>query len=507
MRAAGRGLAHRVNPFLCIRIAILAVLCVVISDTRADPDLWGHVRFGGDIAAAGGVVRVDPYSFTSDIPWTNHEWLAELAMWLAYAAAGTAGLVLLKLALLSTSLGAVLRAIPRTFHAAPVLELTVLAFAFGTRRQAVTVRPQLFSLALFALLLLVLRRSSEGRDRGLIAVPVMLAIWANVHGGWIVGLGTVCLWAALELLSPRLADLEVRRIRAHRWRIIAVPVAAAIATLATPYGVDLWRFLVETVSFVRADIQDWQPAWNLEPSVLALWLAMAAVAVALVVRYRESRPLAHYAIVVFFAGASLWVNRLDGFFALSVLILLPVESANRAPSPAPDLSATAMQRLMVAGVAAVVAAGALVVVARNTQCITMEEAWVPDAEAAAFVRERDLHGRLLVWFDWGEYGIWHFAPDLRVSMDGRRETVYSTAVQDAHTRFYDDLPGGADLPERLRADYIWLPKRLPIVPKLSAQGWHVAFDGPTSQILSRARHSPLPIGPDSRRRARCFPGP
>ena len=83
MRAAGRGLADRVNPFLWIRIAILAVLCVVVSDSRADPDLWGHVRFGGDIAAAGGVVSADPYSFTSDIPWTNHEWLSELAMWLA----------------------------------------------------------------------------------------------------------------------------------------------------------------------------------------------------------------------------------------------------------------------------------------------------------------------------------------------------------------------------------------------------------------------------------------
>ena len=502
MRAADRGLADRVNPFLWIRIAILAVLCVVISDTRVDPDLWGHVRFGADIAAAGGVVRVDPYSFTSDIPWTNHEWLSELAMWLAYATAGTAGLVLLKLALLATSLGAVLSVLPRTFRAVPVLELIGLAFVFGTRRQAVTVRPQLFSLALFALLLLVLRRSSEGRDRGLVAVPILLALWANVHGGWIVGLGTVGLWAAFELISPH-ADWRRRR------RIVAVSIAAALATLATPYGFGLWHFLSETVSFVRADIQDWQPAWNLEPSVLALWVAMAAAAATLLVKYRARRPLAHYALVVFFAGASLWVNRLDGFFALSVLMLLPVDPSGsaRASAPvAPAPEATPVQRLIVMSGAAAAIAVALFFAGRNTRCIKMQDAWLPEPGAASFVRQQQLQGRLLVWFDWGEYAIWHFSPGLRVSMDGRRETVYSPAVQDAHTRFYYALPGGADLPERLRADYIWLPKRLPIVPKLSEQGWHVAFDGPVSQIFSRA-HSPSPIRADAAGRTRCFPGP
>ena len=226
MRAADRGLADRVNPFLWIRIAILAVLCVVISDSRVDPDLWGHVRFGGDIAAAGHVIRADPYSFTSDIPWTNHEWLSELTMWLAYATAGAAGLVLLKLTLMATALTAVLRAIPRAFYSVPLFELVVLAFVFGTRRQAVTVRPQLFSLALFALLLLVLRRSSEGRDKGLVVVPLLLAIWANVHGGWIVGFGTVGLWALLELISPRTG--------AHRWHVVVVSITAALATLATP---------------------------------------------------------------------------------------------------------------------------------------------------------------------------------------------------------------------------------------------------------------------------------
>ena len=53
--------------------------------TKADADLWGHVRFGRDILR-GGIHDGDPYSFTSDIPWVNHEWLAEVLFWWVWSA-------------------------------------------------------------------------------------------------------------------------------------------------------------------------------------------------------------------------------------------------------------------------------------------------------------------------------------------------------------------------------------------------------------------------------------
>lgn len=52
---------------------------------------------------------------------------------------------------------------------------------------------------------------------------------------------------------------------------------------------------------------------------------------------------------------------------------------------------------------------------------------MPEREAVAFLRSNRLHGKLLTWFDYGEYAIWHLAPKLRVSLDGRRETAYPNA--------------------------------------------------------------------------------
>src|SRR5580658_7228316 len=67
--------------------------------TSADSDLWGHLRFGLDTLHTHVLTAVDPYSCTQDRSWINHEWLSELQMALAYTAAGSAGLALLKGAL------------------------------------------------------------------------------------------------------------------------------------------------------------------------------------------------------------------------------------------------------------------------------------------------------------------------------------------------------------------------------------------------------------------------
>src|SRR6188508_3827641 len=87
--AVPRGAAFR--PVALIGMVVGALT------TFADPDLWGHVRFGLDAIADGRLTSaVERYAFTDDRPWFNHEWMSELAMGLAYRAAGTTGLIVLK---------------------------------------------------------------------------------------------------------------------------------------------------------------------------------------------------------------------------------------------------------------------------------------------------------------------------------------------------------------------------------------------------------------------------
>jgi hypothetical protein len=48
-------------------------------------------------------------------------------------------------------------------------------------------------------------------------------------------------------------------------------------------------------------------------------------------------------------------------------------------------------------------------------------------------------GNLAVYFGWGEYCIWHLFPNWKVSVDGRRETVYPSDVYQTTVRFEEGV--------------------------------------------------------------------
>src|SRR5512137_1604282 len=84
------------NAVACLRLAIASVFVAALAPTWADPDLWGHLRFGADIVAHGIPAR-DPYAFTSAPVWVNQSWLSDVLMWAAWAAGGAPLLVAAKL--------------------------------------------------------------------------------------------------------------------------------------------------------------------------------------------------------------------------------------------------------------------------------------------------------------------------------------------------------------------------------------------------------------------------
>src|SRR4029079_3645200 len=117
---------------------------------------------------------------------------------------------------------------------------------------------------------------------------------------------------------------------------------------------------------------------------------------------------------------------------------------------------------------------------RAQRCIEMGAEWLPEAEAGAFVEGNSLTGRMVTWFDYGEYAIWHFSPGVKVSMDGRRETVYSSDFLTRHGVLDKGEPGALRILDVLDADYVWMPKIRPIVPQLRQAGWTPVFEGPIS---------------------------
>lgn len=488
------------NPDTLLRLSLWAVLIAVIAFTRADPDLWGHVKFGIDILNERGIPDRDPYSFTSDRAWVNHEWAAEVFMGAAFRSAGTPGLVLLKLAVVCALLLLLLHTARQDGVDEPQLrDYLASLVVITTIQQAHHLRPQIFSLLFFAALLTCLTRWERSHKRALFLVPVLFGTWANFHGGWIVGGAVLMLWTIGTAMQG-----PVRRMFPY----VAAGAASLIATLVNPYHVGLWQFLGDTVGFGRADITDWQPVYALDASIWVLWILTAAIAAVGVAHARSGTLDPARLLVISALGiASFRVNRLLAFFALATLFLLgPAIAAlfrrRRPPSRRPTGLAVALPFVL----AAVLLTGAIGFTARNLFCIGIDARMTPAADAISFLKTRP-PGRLLVWFDWGQYAIWHLAPAFAVSTDGRRETVYSAELHERHLRFFFDAPGGRNLPSELAVDYVWIPGSLPAAGQLGSGPWARLYDGEESVIFARAPSASGPAAPPVSEGPRCFPGP
>lgn len=442
--------------------------------TTGDPDLWGHVRFGQDMLATGTVTLPDTYSFTTDRPWINHEWLAEILMAMSFEALGAAGLTLLRLAVVGSVLWLVWIGLARvpTNHRVALMS----AAALGILLRAHPIRPQLFSLVLFATLLTLIARADARHSwRPLALVPVVMALWVNFHGGWIVGFGVLGLWVLGTAVTSSWKD---------RATLGALLVVSFAATLVNPYGVGMWEFLATTVRVERPMIADWQPLYAMSPALWFAWLAAFGTVALTMLKARSHVPVKYIVIAAFLAFMSLRVSRLDAFFALvAALLIAPALGTAAAAATAPVVSDRRSRPLALAFAACVVAA--LVVGIPQMLTVPMGQSAMPDAQVASYVRSQGLQGTVLTWFDWGQYTIWHFGEDLKVSMDGRRETVYSEDVVSEHMRFYFGEVDALQFADALRPDYVWLPKDLRASRELQRHGWRTLCEGPSSVLLTR----------------------
>jgi len=248
---------------------------------------------------------------------------------------------------------------------------------------------------------------------------------------------------------------------------------------------------------------------------VALWLiAFIIMTVGIVLGGREKLRVERLAVGIALAVASLKVARLLAFFGLaSVFLFAPVIcEAYQRRRTARQFGSTPLLRVGFGGVACAVGVFTIGIIYNNFGQVRLDPASMPEPQAVAILNREAVGKRVLVWFTWGEYAIWHLSPRMQVSIDGRRETVYSDALATRHFDFYFDRHDGATLPHDLRADYIWIPRILPVVHRLRTDShWTPIYEGEQSVIFERAGLSPhresTPAVAPASTTLRFFPGP
>jgi hypothetical protein len=461
------------------------LVLAAILPTRADPDLWGNVRFGLDLLGTWSFSTIDRYSFTSDIPWVNHSWLPQLAMAIAYSWAGPAGLVALKTAIV----GATLWLIAGAFKGSAFLvsEAAVLAVLLPGIAVFATLRAQIWTvLGLVILCRLIL----TGRLRPMAWVPLLFIVWVNSHVGWITGIGLLAWWAAGCL---------VRGPSRERYGAVAIVAVTLLATLANPYGWKMWRFLFG-VAHLSRNISEWQPLVAAPLLQQAAFVA-CVLAVAVMARRIPFERLISIAGLAYAAVRAIKFNSV--FVTVSTLFLAPAIKARFPERTNVGGPLAAPIRLVNAAVITALIAFTTCNALPRMNCLEAGD-WRPDATAARALLDAAPPGRIAVAFDWGEYVIWHLGPTLRVAYDPRYDLVYSPRVIAEQDAVEKAEPEGLAFLQRTRPEYLWFRQSSVRLKSWAAgNGYRLDIDTPASFVAVREDVAPLrDPGPQT---FGCFP--
>jgi hypothetical protein len=243
-------------------VSVASAVGAIGADTR-----W-LAALGSEIVSSGGVPDGVPFASAPSQGWNNVLVLAELAFH-AFERVGDRGLLLAQLVAVAVGFAVLARDARRGGATDAATAVVLLVVVVGALPSIAVVRLQLFSLALFPLLLLLLRNETRGPSRRIWLLVPLIALWGNLHGAVLVGLAVATAYLALE------------RARIEPVTAFGVWVASILALFATPAlerTFDYYRNLLQNEAASRG-VGLWEPVDPSSPLGLLLIAAAAALLV------------------------------------------------------------------------------------------------------------------------------------------------------------------------------------------------------------------------------------
>jgi len=241
---------------LWIGIGVYAFLLAVGNRLLNDPDTLWQVTVGQWIIDNRAVPHTDVYSFTMlGQPWISTQWLAQVAYAASYALGGWAGPVVLAAAALAATFLLVAR-----FLGARLTESATLVFAaaaLALMSPHMLARPHVLAMPVMVAWVGGLVAAADRRAAPSLWLLPLIALWANLHGGFVLG---IALMAPLALDAALNAPAQARLALLARWA--AFGVLALLASCVTPYGWDslLASRKILSLGAALATITEWRPA-------------------------------------------------------------------------------------------------------------------------------------------------------------------------------------------------------------------------------------------------------
>src|SRR5262249_18444642 len=194
------------------------------------PDTYWHIATGKWMLVERAFPRHDVFSHTAfGQPWVSPEWLAQIILFVAYDLSGWRGLVLLSALVTALTFALLYALLARELRATVALGAAAISFLFASNH--FLARPHLLTFPIIVVWTAFLARASEEDRRPSLWLLPLMVLWANLHGGFTLGLLLAACFGLEATIAARAGD---RRRVALRW--LSLWAGAVLAGFMTPYG-------------------------------------------------------------------------------------------------------------------------------------------------------------------------------------------------------------------------------------------------------------------------------
>jgi len=506
-----------------IFIALLGALVFTPLSVRllGDAGIGWHIRAGQQILATHTIPRVDSFSSTmGGKPWFAWEWLYDLLVGQLEASLGLNGVVWFTAIVIAAVFAWMFRLlILRGTNVLVALVLVLLAVSasmihFLARPHVVS---WLFTLAWFWIL-----ESSEREwfDRGdrqnsgwLWALPLLMLVWVNVHGGFVLGfvllgifwVGAMWNWfrakfrANFRTEEIRIEELFPRITAAKRARALAgAGLLSLAASLVNPFGWKLHAHIYSYLSnrFLMDHIDEFRsPDFHGVAQRCFLILLLITLA-ALVVRGRELR-MSEVMTVLFAVYAGLYASRnIPVSSVLLVMVVGPVLSSVVSTSSRAGLAQGFFQKMaavesqlrghvwpILTVVLTFWIAGTGGKLASSLGMDAHFDARRMPVEAVNYLEKHEVKGPVLSPDYWGGYLIYRLYPTTRVVVDDRHD-LYGEQFFKSYLKMIRGQPEFEEFLAGREIGCVLLPREAPLATILTeSRRWTIIYADDTAVAL------------------------
>lgn len=460
-----------------------------------DGDLPRHLLLGRLIRETRSVSLTDTFSFrTEGFPSIPHEWLSQVVLSVANDLLGLSGVVLLTALIVTATWFVVFHeANRRANHLFASLIVTALGIAAGMIH--VLPRPHLFTYLLTAIWLVTLDRILTDKPKYWWLLPVLMLIWVNLHGMFVLG---IILWG-IHLAGDLLENPSREWLgKASTKSMLAGGGLALAVTFLSPSGPKIWETIASLGSnaYITSRIPEYQSAdfhvpetW---PFILLLLVMITAFA-----RGDRSLPWTQILLAVSFTGIALYTSRMIPLFAIVVVPMTAGAIGDWLRREFPTSRFAAIEKNISTinsssngFVWMIVLLIAVAMLFKSGQAIdpegkgsTFDEEFFP-VQAVDWLNQNPQQGHMFNEFDWGGYLLLKLSPLQQIFMDGHTH-IYGEAL----TREYETVislgEGWREILDRYQVMWAITRKGSPVARGLKQDNWEVIYQDETSIILRR----------------------